>query len=171
MIFRGFASSTRTSQASGKVQLDALQIKFGQGNEKEVARGRVARRVDSRFFPRLGVLKQNPVSFPPGLNAGERCLAVGGRKFGGSVRRSRVDSRGSNESNEDNDDDSSTTARLSPRRPSKCYPAHHRLRVKKTKRAERGTPVCFQLRNPPASRKIRTLREYNDPFKRARLST
>lgn len=43
VIFRGFVSSARTSQASGKVQLDALQIKFAQGNEKEVGRGRVAR--------------------------------------------------------------------------------------------------------------------------------
>lgn len=52
VIFQGFVSS-RTSQASGKVQLDALQIKFSQGNEKEVARERVARYVGSPAFPAL----------------------------------------------------------------------------------------------------------------------
>lgn len=64
MIFRGFVSS-RTSQASGKVQLDALQIKFGQGNEKEVGRGRAARYLGPRFscllFPGVGREKKRNV--------------------------------------------------------------------------------------------------------------
>lgn len=54
VIFRGFVSSAGASQASGKVQLDALQIKFGQGNEKEVGRVAVIRRLSlfpSRLFP------------------------------------------------------------------------------------------------------------------------
>lgn len=54
----GASVSSRTSQASGKVQLDALQIKFDRGNEKEVERGRVERYLGPRFsyllFPHVG---------------------------------------------------------------------------------------------------------------------